>query len=75
MAVDSAEEDLIELLSCHRSDAWFNQKAFHQVLHGSTCEFKIVRRPVLDRCDIQESEGPFPWSSTICNPGDRKKNG
>lgn len=28
MAVDSAEEDLIELLSCHRSDAWFNQKPF-----------------------------------------------
>lgn len=48
-------------------------KTFHQILHDSTCESKIVR-PVLDRCGIQESEGPFPWSSTIWNPGDRKKS-
>lgn len=79
---ETAEQELLELLSCHRSDAWFLECGAVKIQnkeHHTSYRIKIDVYNKTDRVEklgTEESEGPFPWTvPLIPKIGDDIKGG
>lgn len=68
---EAVEAELIELLSCHRTDSrqcfsymeeWYNERQNRFACVGGIAKKYIPMHACVYMCLIEESDGPFPWS-------------